>query len=83
MSKRTIPEGSEILPPIAKRIIVDEDGAAPDADATQAWAEATNPGMDHRRKPEWVYGPGLRYAQLQCRMRHSPGTCKHCPIVIE
>lgn len=84
MSKRTVPEGSESLPHNqSKRIIVDEDAARPDADASQAWAEASNPGMDHRLKPEWVYGPGLRYAQLQCRMRHMPGQCVHCAINVD
>ena len=81
MSKRTIPEGSEDSSP--KRLIVDEGAAGPDADAAACWAEASNPGMDHRRVPEWVYRPGKRYALLQCRMRHTPGTCKHCAIVIE
>jgi hypothetical protein len=88
MSKRTIPEGSEILPPIAKRVtpaIVIQDDSDDElrADNRHAMDEAMNPGMDHRRVPDWVYRPGLRYAQLQCRMRHQPGTCKHCAIVIE
>jgi len=81
MSKRTIPEGSDKSSP--KRLIVDEDAAVPDADAAACWAEAIRPGMDHNRLAEWVYR-GVRYAQLQCRMRHNiKGTCEHCAIVIE
>lgn len=90
MSKRTIPEGSDKLPPIAKRVkpsieYQDDSDDQLRADQRGCMDEAMNPGMDHRRVPEWVYRPGLRYAQLQCRMRHQPGTgaCKHCAIVIE
>lgn len=88
MSKRTIPEGSEILPPIAKRVtpsIVIEDDSDDQLRADQRGTVDyyADPGND--RVPEWFHRPGLRYAQLQCRMRHVPasGTCKHCAIIIE
>ena len=80
MNKRTIPEGSHRSAP--KRFIVDDAAAKPDAEATAAWAEALRPEMDRFSLPEWVYR-GRRYGQLQCRMRHAPGTCKNCAIVIE
>jgi len=81
MNKRTIPEGSDHS--AVKRIIVDEAAAAPDADWTAFWAAACRPAMDRYGLPDWIYRGGRRYAHLQCRMRHAPGTCKFCAIVIE
>lgn len=79
MSKRTIPEGSDALPPIAKRTTP----AVIEDDAVSGWYVDDETGM--RRIPDWVlrHCGQLRIEQLECRMRHNPGTCKHCAIVIE
>lgn len=75
MSKRTISEGSDELPPIAS--------------PTVKRSRSTRGALDnlaHQVQVSSLIGTILhdRFEQLECRMTHNlPGTCKWCAIKID
>lgn len=78
MSKRTIPEGSEILPPIAQ---VESRVESPKVKVRKS----TIDNLTHAVEVSSLIGTILydRFEQLECRMTHKPGMCKWCAIRVE